>query len=102
MSIVNAVQTSSGRLFYRTKECCTIVLTIENVCSIIVAAKKDMGMKGAVAMATDKLIECMTDDKEVAGERDYITEIKEELQDITDIDKAKRIYEYVTALASLT
>ena len=53
-------------------------------------------------MIADKQVECMTiDDKEVAEERDYILQIKEELKGITDIDKAKRIYEYVTALASL-
>ena len=53
-------------------------------------------------MATEKRIECMkVDEKEVVGERDYISQIKEELNGITDIDKAKKIYEYVTALASL-
>lgn len=54
-------------------------------------------------MATENQIECtVIENKEVAGERDYISEIKEELKGITDIDKAKRIYEYVTDLVSLT
>ena len=42
------------------------------------------------------------EDKGVAGEREYINDIKIELQNITDIDKAKKILNYVTVLASLT